>query len=433
LARIYYERALLHCVVQEGASEYMILKNTAEPIINKAYQRLLEFLRLEAAGGLILMAAALLALIIANTPLMTYYTALLNLPLEIRVGTFALAKPLTLWINDGLMAVFFLLVGLELKREMLEGQLSSVRRATLPAFAAIGGMLAPAAFYAAFNWQDPVAMRGWAIPTATDIAFALGVLSLLGQRVPAALKAFLLSVAIFDDLGAILIIAFFYTAELSLHSLLIAAFFVAGLFWLNRAKVTRPAAYLLLGIPLWIAVLKSGVHATLAGVVTAFFIPLHESKENATTDSDASPLRDLEHALHPWVAFGVLPVFAFANAGVPVLTLSIRDIIHPVPLGIIAGLFLGKQVGIILLSWLAVKLGLAGLPSGASWSQLYGTTILCGIGFTMSLFISSLTYEQGGPSNQGLERLGIVAGTLISGVIGYLVLRAQLNTQQPDA
>jgi len=395
---------------------------------DRVLRPLQEFLRLEAAGGLVLMAAAIMALLIANSPVAGHYTALLELPLEVRLGALELAKPLSLWINDGLMAVFFFLVGMELKREVVEGHLSSWRQASLPAFAAVGGMLAPASLYAALNWGDAAAMKGWAIPTATDIAFALGVLSLLGSRVPTALKAFLLSVAIFDDLGAIIVIALFYTAKLSLAALAVAAGLIVVLALLNRLGVTRTAAYVLVGIPLWIAVLKSGVHATLAGVVLAMFIPLRGSATPPSPDAPESPLRQLEHTLHPWVAFGVLPVFAFANAGVPLLGLSINDVAHPVPLGIVGGLFLGKQIGILTLCWLATRLRLASLPEGVNWWQLHGTALLCGIGFTMSLFIASLATEQGGDAAQlGLERLGILLGTFLSGVAGYLVLRAALS------
>ena len=382
-----------------------------------------DFLRLEAAGGMVLMAAAVLAMIIANSPLAPWYNRLLELPFVVKLGDFGIGKPLLLWINDGLMAVFFFLVGMELKREIVEGHLSSLRRASLPAFAAIGGMAAPALIYVAFNSGDPGALRGWAIPTATDIAFALGVLSLLGSRVPTALKAFLLSVAIFDDLGAIIVIALFYTAKLSMTSLLIAAALIVVLFVLHRRGVMRPAAYILVGIPLWVAVLKSGVHATLTGVVVAMFIPLRPKPH-------ASLLRDLEHSLHPWVAFGVLPIFAFANAGVSLAGLSPADALHPVPLGIVSGLFLGKQAGIMALCWLATRLRLATLPDGVNWRQLYGVALLCGIGFTMSLFIASLAFEQGGDAAYlGLERIGILLGTLVSGVLGYLVLRATLGRQ----
>ena len=401
---------------------------TPSPVDN-VLKPLHDFLRLEAAGGLVLMVAAVLALVVANSPLAPYYAKLLDLPLEIRIGTFGIAKPLLLWINDGLMAVFFFLVGMELKREVVEGHLSSLRQASLPAFAAVGGMLGPAAFYAAFNWGDPVAMRGWAIPTATDIAFSLGVLSLLGKRVPTALKAFLLSVAIFDDLGAIVVIALFYTAELSLLSLVISAVLILGLACLNRLGVTRPAAYFLIGVPLWVAVLKSGVHATLAGVVLAMFIPLRVPEKSLSSHAPESLLCHLEHTLHPWVAFCILPVFAFANAGVSLVDLSITDTLHAVPLGIVTGLFLGNQIGVLAMCWFAVRLGIASPPEGVNWWQLYGTALLCGIGFTMSLFIASLAFEQGATAYLGLERLGILIGTLVSGLSGYVVLRVTLGSR----
>ena len=379
------------------------------------------FFQLESAGGLVLMATTVLAMVVANTPARPLYEQLLRLEFSVKLGNLGLAKPLLLWINDGLMAIFFLLVGLELKRELVEGHLASVRRAILPGFAAVGGMLLPAVFYSALNWGDPAAMRGWAIPTATDIAFALGVLSLLGRGVPPALKAFLLSVAIFDDLGAVLIIAFFYTAKISLPALAVAAAVIAGLAVLNRTGVRRIAPYILLGVVLWVAVLKSGVHATLAGVAVAAFIPLR-------TSTSESPLKHLEHTLHPWVAFGIMPVFAFANAGVPLAGLSLKDLLNPVPLGILTGLFLGKQIGILLFSRLAVLVGVASLPSGARWRELYGVAILCGIGFTMSLFIASLAFEQGGLAYSGTERLGILLGSLLSGVVGYVVLKWMLRS-----
>lgn len=406
------------------------MQQTEQTRIQRALKPLQEFLQLEASGGLILMAAAAVALIVANSPLADYYESFLDLPFEVRLGTWGIDKPLLLWINDGLMAIFFLLVGMELKREVAEGHLADIRTASLPAFAAVGGMAAPAAIYAALNWGDAAAMRGWAIPAATDIAFALGVLALLGRRVPAVLKAFLLSVAIFDDLGAIVIIAIFYTAELSITSLTVAAVLIIGLALLNRYGVTRPAAYVLLGIPLWIAVLKSGVHATLAGVVVAMFIPLRGDGEGGGSDHADSPLRHLEHTLHPWVAFGVLPIFAFANAGVPLGGLSLGDTLHPVPLGIILGLFFGKQIGIVAFSWLGVRLRAASLPQGVDWLKLYGVSLLCGIGFTMSLFIASLAFEQDGGGYLGLERLGILLGTLISGLVGYTVLRFALSSRE---
>ena len=402
------------------------MQESTIPTPTKVLLSVQEFLRLEAAGGLLLMGAAAAALLIANSPLSGYYVKLLDLPVEIRVGSFAIAKPLILWVNDGLMAVFFFLVGLELKREVVEGHLSSLGRASLPAFAAAGGMLAPAAFYVAFNHSDTVALQGWAIPAATDIAFALGVLSLLGNRVPSSLKVFLLSVAIFDDLGAIVVIAVFYTAKLSLVSLGIAVILIVGLAFLNRSGVIRPAAYFLLGIPLWIAVLKSGVHATLAGVVLAMFIPLRMPE--APDGSAREPLlHHLEDTLHPWVAFGVLPLFAFVNAGTPLVGLSVTDLLHPVPLGIVCGLFLGKQIVILGMCWIAVRLGIARLPDDTGWRQLHGTAVLCGIGFTMSLFIASLAFDAGATTWSGLERLGILIGSLLSGLAGYLLLRVTLR------
>lgn len=395
-----------------------------QALISRALATLQDFLRLEAAGGLLLMGAAVLALLVANSPLAEIYAAFLELPVDARVGALGISKPMILWINDGLMGVFFLLVGLELKREILEGHLSSLRDAALPAFAAIGGMALPAAVYAGFNWGDAAAMKGWAIPSATDIAFALAVLTLLGERVPAALKAFLLSVAIFDDIGAIIIIAAFYTAALSPIALAAALGLTVLLAVLNRAGVTRRAPYVLVGIALWFALLKSGVHATLTGVVLALSIPLRQAD---TRDGQPSPLHEFEQALHPWVAFGVLPVFAFANAGVSLAGVSANQVLHPVSLGIVAGLVIGKQVGIVLLSWLAVRCGIASLPRDVSWGLIYGASLLCGIGFTMSLFIASLAFEQGGGAYLGLERIGILAGSTIAGTAGCLVLRWQLR------
>jgi len=389
------------------------------PFFDRARVSLQEFLRLESAGGLILMAAAAAAMIVANSPLGSAYAAMLDVPFEVRLGSLGLAKPVHLWINDGLMAIFFLLVGMELKREALEGHLSSLRQASLPVFAAVGGMLVPALCFTALNAGDDAAMRGWAIPAATDIAFALGVLALLGPRIPAALKAFLLSIAIIDDLGAIVIIAVFYTTSLSSLALIVAGVLVAGLIALNRLGVTRPAAYFVLGVPLWVAVLKSGVHATLAGVVLAWCLPMR-----ATGAAPGSPslLRQLEHALHPWVAYGVLPLFAFANAGVPVLGLSVTDVLQPVPLGIMAGLVVGKPLGVMLMSGLAVRLGAADLGEGLRWSQIFGVALLCGIGFTMSLFVASLASPPEAAQG-GLERLGILAGSCLAGALGYLALR----------
>ena len=386
--------------------------------------RLKEFIHLEASGGLTLMAVTVLALIVANSPLESGYSSFLALPFEIRLGDFGIDKPLLLWINDGLMAIFFLLVGLELKREVLEGQLSNMRKASLPLFGAVGGMAVPAAIYAAFNWGDPIAMKGWAIPAATDIAFALGILSLLGDRASQALKAFLLSVAVFDDLGAIVIIAVFYTAELSFTALAVAALSIVGLFVLNRSGVRRLPGYFLIGAVLWVAVLKSGVHATLAGVALAMFIPMRTEVKDAKGDS---PLEHLEHSLHPWVAFGVLPVFAFANAGVPILGLSAAALLEPVPLGIAVALVVGKVIGVTGMSFIGVATGIASLPQGVRWAHVLGIALLCGVGFTMSLFIASLAFETGGLAYPGTERLGILGGSTVAGILGYLVLRMTLK------
>ncbi|MEZ5541954.1 MAG: Na+/H+ antiporter NhaA [Pseudomonadota bacterium] len=379
---------------------------------------LTEFLRLEAASGILLLLAAILAMVVVNSPASSLYDALLNTPVEIRVGAFEIAKPLLLWINDGLRAIFFFLICLEVKREILDGELSEPARVVLPMIAAVGGMAVPAAIYAAMNWGDAAAMKGWAIPAATDIAFALGVLAVLGSRVPRTLKLFLMTLAIVDDLGAIVIIALFYTDNLSVSSLLVAVAALAVLFLLNRRGVLALVPYLLVGLVLWAAVLKSGVHATLAGVLTALFIP--NARE---AGAQHTQLQQLEHDLHPTVVYGILPLFAFANAGISFEMLTLDALLHPVPLGITAGLFLGKQLGVFGLSWLAIRAGIARLPAGAGWLQLYGVAALCGIGFTMSLFISSLAFEQGGTGIAVDDRLGILAGSVISALVGYAILR----------
>jgi len=380
------------------------------------------FFELESASGILLVFAAVLAMIINNSPLSSLYGVFLDVPLEVRVGSLKIAKPLLLWINDGLMAIFFLLIGLEVKREIFEGQLSSASRAALPGVAALGGMLVPALIYVSLNWGDSAALNGWAIPAATDIAFSLGILALLGERVPPGLKMFLLAVAIIDDIGAIIIIAVFYSGALSTLSLFLAAVTLGILALLNRLGVTRIAPYVILGIILWVCVLKSGVHATLAGVALAFCIPL-----KGKSGEKISPARDLENALHPWVAFGIMPLFAFANAGVSLSGITFKSLLSPVPLGIALGLFIGKQVGIFGFSWLAIKLKLAKLPEGVRWSGLYGLSVLCGIGFTMSLFIGSLAFERGGPDLETAVRLGVLTGTLLSGLLGYFVLRRVLK------
>ena len=376
-----------------------------------------DFLKLEAASGIILMFSAIAAMVIANSPWSIYYDLLLDIPVVVAVGTFEIAKPLLLWINDGLMALFFFLVGLELKREFLEGDLSKPGQVTLPAIGAVGGMLIPALCYVALNYNDPVALNGWAIPTATDIAFALGILAIIGSKVPLQLKVFLTSLAIFDDLGAIIVIAFFYTDQLSMLSLTVSAVMLAILFVFNRKGVTSTAPYIFIGIVLWVAVLKSGVHATLAGVILALFIPI---KGKA---GEPSPLKSLEHNLHALVAFIVLPIFAFANAGINFSGVGIEQIMSPVPLGIILGLVVGKQIGVFGFCFVAIKLGFAKLPENVNWTLLYGVAMLCGVGFTMSLFVGSLAFEQSADSPLFQDRLGIVVGSLISGVLGYLLIR----------
>ena len=381
------------------------------------------FLRLESSGGIILMAAAALALLAANTGAAGLYAYFIDTPVEVRVGALLIAKPLFLWVNDGLMAIFFFLVGLELKREFMEGELSRPANVLLPALGAVGGMVVPVGVFVFMNQGDAVAMQGWAIPAATDIAFALGILTLLGSRVPVSLKVFLVSLAIFDDLGAIVIIAIFYSGDLSTEALAVASACLAALALMNRRNVMSISSYVLVGVIMWIAVLKSGVHATLAGVALAAFIPMRDPN-----NAGFSPLRELEHDLHQVVAFGVLPLFAFVNSGIDLSGVGIDTLLHPVPLGIAAGLFAGKQIGIFLLCFIAIKLGLARLPEGANWGGLYGVSILCGVGFTMSLFVGSLAFENA-VLNQELvfdERLGIILGSLLSGVMGYVVLHLTL-------
>lgn len=388
---------------------------------NNGGSSITNFLKKESSGGVLLMLSALLAIIFANTALSPVYDLLLSTPVEVRIGALEIDKPLLLWINDGLMAVFFFLVGLELKRELVEGELSDPRNIILPGIGAVGGMAVPALFYVYFNHENPVAMQGWAIPAATDIAFALGVLSLLGSRVPVSLKVFLTSLAIFDDIGAIVIIAVFYTANISLGALAIAAACIPFLIALNRRGVSANSPYMLLGAVMWVALLKSGVHATLAGVVMAMFIPLRTDNPQ-----NPSPLKNIEHDLHYVVAFFVLPVFAFANAGINLSGVGVEQLMHGVPMGIAAGLFLGKQIGIFGLCYLAIKLRLAEMPSGMNTMSLYGTAALCGIGFTMSLFIGSLAFEETGVNQLFDERLGIIVGSLMSGVLGYFLLRRAL-------
>ncbi|WP_428605317.1 Na+/H+ antiporter NhaA [Sedimenticola sp.] len=379
------------------------------------------FFKLESASGIILMCAAVFAMLCANTPLQTYYSLILDTPVAIRIGAFEIAKPLLLWINDGLMAVFFFLVGLELKRELIDGELADRRNIILPGIGALGGMAIPAAIYTFFNLGDDVTRSGWAIPAATDIAFALGVLTLLGSRVPNSIKIFLTSLAIFDDIGAILIIALFYTAKISLFSLLVVACCIPLLLLFNRRQVESKSLYLLVGVVMWAAMLKSGVHATLAGVILAMFIPM-KSKSHP----QHSPLKEMEHDLHSVVAFWILPIFAFANAGINFSGIGLAQMLHPVPVGIALGLFIGKQLGVFGFCWLAIKMSLTRLPQGISWLSLYGTAALCGIGFTMSLFIGSLAFEETDINLIFDDRLGIIVGSLASGLLGYLILRRSL-------
>ena len=376
-----------------------------------------KFLKLEAASGMILVSAAIVAMIVANSPLSSLYSLLINLPVEIRVGDFEIAKPLLLWINDGLMAIFFFLVGLELKREVIEGHLSDTKNIVFPAFGAVGGMVVPALIYVALNWNDETALQGWAIPSATDIAFALAILGLLGKRVPITLKIFLVTIAIFDDVGAIVIIALFYSDQVSVSALLFIALCLPILLIMNRKCVLEKAPYVFVGIIVWTAMLKSGVHATLAGIIVALFIPIRNR------DKEPSPLHEFENDLHTLVAFGILPLFAFVNAGISLTNISLASVLHPVSLGITLGLFLGNQIGILFFCWLGVQLKVAKLPNGLGWKHIYGTALLCGVGFTMSLFISSLAFEETGVNQLYDERLGIIIGSLLSGFTGYFVLK----------
>ncbi|UTW05412.1 Na+/H+ antiporter NhaA [Amphritea atlantica] len=376
-----------------------------------------EFFQFEAATGILLIVAMVLAMIFANSPWSNEYYEFWRIKGEVRIGSLGLEKSLLHWVNDGLMAMFFMLVGLELKREIQGGQLSSLSQVSLPGIAAIGGMAVPALVFYLVNMDGSATdLRGWAIPTATDIAFALGILSLLGPRVPASLKLFLMALAIMDDLGAIIVIALFYTENLAANSLLIAAAAICVLILMNRMGVVRVAAYVIVGVVLWVSVLKSGVHATLAGVVLALAIP------NKDTDDGESPLKSLEHALHPWVSFAIIPLFAFVNAGVDLSGISFTQLFSTVPLGILLGLFVGKQVGVFLFSWCWIKLGMAEKPQGASWLMLYGVSVLTGIGFTMSLFIDALAYEGVEDLYGAADRLAILAGSAISAVLGYLIL-----------
>lgn len=377
-----------------------------------------DFFKMESAGGILLVMAAGVAMLVANTALSeTYYSVL---------HTYLFGMSISHWINDGLMAVFFLLIGLEVKRELLEGALKSKETAIFPAIAAVGGMLAPALIYVAFNYSDPQAIQGWAIPAATDIAFALGIMALLGKRVPIALKVFLLALAIIDDLGVVVIIALFYSGELSTLALTIGFIMTGVLFVMNSKKVTKLSYYLVAGFILWFAVLKSGVHATLAGVVIGFAIPLRGDDGAKGDDEDHSPLKHLEHALHPYVAFLILPIFAFANAGISLEGVSLSGLTSMLPLGIALGLFVGKPLGIFTFSWLAVKLGVAKLPEGVEMKHIFSVSVLCGIGFTMSIFIASLAFNGVSTEFDTYARLGILLGSTLAAIVGYGLLRLSL-------
>jgi len=368
------------------------------------------FLSQEASGGIVLMVSALVAIVVANSALSAgYFDAL-----HVDIGGMSLLH----WINDGLMALFFLLVGLEIKRELLEGALSTWPRRALPGIAAAGGMIVPALIYVGFNADSGETLRGWAIPAATDIAFALGVLALLGSRAPVSLKVFLTALAILDDLGAVLIIALFYSSDLSLTHLGLGALTLAALFALNRMGVTRLSPYLILGAVLWFLVLKSGIHATLAGVALASAIPL---KVRGAVEVAPSALHRLEHGLSPWVAFLIVPIFGFANAGVSLAGMTPAALLDPVPLGVAAGLFFGKQIGVFGSAWIAIRLRLADLPAHATWLQLYGVSTLCGIGFTMSLFIGLLAFND--PHLQDETKMGVLVGSLLSAIAGWLIIR----------
>ncbi|TXZ75577.1 Na+/H+ antiporter NhaA [Vibrio mimicus] len=371
-----------------------------------------DFFKMESAGGILLVIAAAIAMFIANSSMGEGYQAILH--------TYVFGMSISHWINDGLMAVFFLLIGLEVKRELLEGALKSRETAIFPAIAAVGGMLAPALIYVMFNFNDPAAIQGWAIPAATDIAFALGIMALLGKRVPVSLKVFLLALAIIDDLGVVVIIALFYSSDLSTIALTVGFIMTGVLFMLNAKHVTKLSVYLIAGLILWIAVLKSGVHATLAGVVIGFAIPLKGNK------GEHSPLKHLEHALHPYVAFGILPLFAFANAGISLQGVSIDGLTSMLPLGVALGLFLGKPLGIFSFSWAAVKLGVAQLPEGINFKHIFAVSVLCGIGFTMSIFISSLAFGQANATYDTYARLGILMGSTTAALLGYALLRLSL-------
>ncbi|WP_426359958.1 Na+/H+ antiporter NhaA [Pseudocolwellia sp. HL-MZ19] len=387
---------------------------------NKLILHWKQFIKTDASSGIILVFSAALALIMANSLFSANYNDFLEFPVSITLGSFAISKPLVLWVNDGLMAVFFFVVGLEIKRELFYGQLSKPDQIVLPFLAAVAGIIFPALIYVGFNYQDAIAMNGWAIPSATDIAFALGIFILFGKHLPPSLKLFLLSVAIIDDIGAVIIIAIFYSQDLAPNSLVIASIAVATLFIFNRLKLENKTPYILVSVIVWAAVLKSGVHATLAGFIVAWFIPI-------AREHDKSMSYQIEHGLHPWIAFFVLPLFAFANAGVGLTNVSVDELFTSISIGIIGGLFIGKQLGIFAACYIAVKLKLCNLPKDASWSQLYGVCLLCGVGFTMSLFIGSLAFEEQGLAYQTQVKVGVLVGSLISAFAGTWLIRKSSN------
>ena len=392
-------------------------------MIDRFGDALKDFLKQESAGGIVLIASALLALIIANSPLAPAYFGALETKLNLSYGLFEINKPLLLWINDGLMAVFFFLIGLEVKREMLGGQLSSWDQASLPLLAAIGGMAVPALVFVAFNLGEPDNINGWAIPAATDIAFALGILSLLGPRVPVAMKALLLAIAVIDDIGAITVIALFYSGEIKTDMLIGAGIVFAMLFAVNRMRVASGMPYVILTVIMWVFVLKSGVHATLAGVAAGLMIPTQ-------TREDTNLLYEMEHSLHKWVAFLVIPIFGFANAGVSLVGVSPAMILEPLPLGIALGLLIGKQVGIVGMAWIGVKAGLARLPAGVGWRKIHGLSLLAAIGFTMSLFIGGLAFDN--QAQVDAVKIGVLAGSLVAALAGFFMLKAALPDEIAD-
>ena len=408
-----------HILIAEFTIVELIDRN-----LNMTIKMITKFLHLEAASGIVLFFFAVLAVVLDNSPFAAIYQHILNVPFSFNGEEGVLAKPLLFWVNEGLMSIFFLLVSLELKREFLEGELAGTNKIILPGIAACGGMIVPALIYLAITWQHGVAVKGWAVPVATDIAFALGVLSLFGKRVPVGLKLFLMALAIFDDVGAIIIIAFVYSHHLSYVYLTAAFLIIAGLCFLNKLKVQCLASYLLLGFLLWICILSSGVHATVAGVILGLIIPLKGKNEN-----DVSPLSYLEDKLHPWVAFFVMPLFAFANSGVSFQGLTWHILLDPVAFGVIAGLVIGKQLGVFSFAWFIIRMGWAAYPEGANRLAVYGVALLCGIGFTMSLFLGTLAFQDEIPKYLIEVRLGVLLGSIISGVIGAMILHIAFAKQ----